>query len=140
MSIILCSTTAELPGDHWVADCAVSGGTLSEGLRALLRAAEGRLCVRIAPVYWDFPLPCPDGAGERLTAPQLQALRENAPCHVSEALCVEYFTCLRQNQAHVVLYDTEETLKRKLKIADQCGVPYALVEDDTLMHKLRECI
>ena len=125
-----------LPPGTYLGDCAVSGGTLRGYLREALDLYGSRLCIRIAPVYMDFPLPCPSGVGQPLTATALSALRQGAPCFFSPELGTEYFTCLRQGQAHVVLLDSLESLKKKLELCRSLGVSMVLVEDPALRQQL----
>ena len=128
MSISFFRRREELPSGCYLTDCAVSGGSLEKFLSSACCAAQGRLCVRIAPVYMDFPLPCFRGTGRELSRQKAQELRGNRCLHVSSALCTGYFTCLHQNSLHLVLFDTQETLKRKLQCCRTAGVPYVLIE------------
>ncbi len=139
MSTVLCPTTAEIPRGCFLADCAVSGGNLAECLAGFLRASGGRLCLRLAPVYMDFALPCPEGTGTALTLEALRGLYQGQKCHFSQALCTEYFSYVRQEQAHVVLFDSLESLRRKAQMARSCGVPALLVEDPQLRRALEDC-
>lgn len=139
MSTVLCPTPAEIPRGYLLADCAVSGGSLSACLTDLLRAAGGRLCLRLAPVYMDFSLPCPEGTGTALTLEALRGLYQGQKCHFSQALCTEYFSYVRREKAHVVLFDTLESLRRKYQTAWACGVPALLVEDPQLRRALEGC-
>lgn len=136
MSTTVCAAAQEIPPGYFLADCAVSGGCLRDFLRAAMDACGGRLCLRLAPVYMDFPLPCPSGRGQALTARELKARYGGEPCHVSRSLCTEYFTQLREGQAHVVLFDTLQSLREKYRAAAECDVPLVLVEDPALRRQL----
>ena len=128
MSISFFRRREELPSGCYLTDCAVSGGSLEAFLSSACAAAQGRLCVRISPVYMDFPLPCFRGTGRALSRQEAQSLRGNCRLHLSHALCTGYFTCLHQGSLHLVLFDTQETLKRKLQCCRTAGVPYVLIE------------
>lgn len=128
MSITVLHTVGKLPEGYFLINCAVSGGTLADFLKKALRAAQGRLCVRIEPVYMEFSLPCPGGVGTVLTGKQAQSLSQGRKKCYSTALGTEYFCYLLNGQLRAVLMDTPETLERKLQIADAAGVPYALME------------
>ncbi len=136
MSMTLCCTPGEIPPGYFLADCAVSGGTLSDCLERFLRAAQGKLCLRLAPVYMDFPLPCLCGTGISLTADALSELYRGQSCHFSPALCTEYFSYIQDGQAHVVLFDSLRSLRRKYQTALSRGVPAILVEDPNLRRAL----
>lgn len=136
MSITVYSRESELPPGCYLADCAVSGGTLRDYLQKAQEAAGGRLCIRIAPVYMDFSLPCPSGVGRPLTVAELQALHQGSPCYFSQALCTEYFTFLREGQAHVVLFDSLTSLRAKYKAVEAAGISMVLIEDPALQAQL----
>ena len=136
MSITVYTQESQIPPGSYLADCAVSGGTLGEYLRTAMEAAQGRLCIRIAPVYMDFPLPCPSGVGRTLTAQELRTLHGSAPCYFSEALCTEYFTYLRDGAAHVVLFDSVGSLRAKYQAVQAAGVPMVLIADPALRQQL----
>ena len=120
----------------YLCDCAVSGGSLSAYLRAANTAAGGRLCVVLSPVYMDFALPCPTGIGTALTPEALKKLRGNAPCYFSETLCTEYFTYLADETAHVVLYDSTESLRKKAQAIEAAGISMVLIPDPALRKNL----
>lgn len=132
MSMTVCSSLQEIPPGYFLAECAVSGGNLQDYLRAIAEAAGGRLCVRLQPVYMDFPLPCPSGSGTPLTPQQLRERHRNAPCFFSEALCTEYFTYVEEGRLHAVLYDSPDSLKKKYQCLQACGIPMVLIEDPQL--------
>ena len=136
MSMIVCSSLQEIPAGYFLADCAISGGDLQNYLRSVLAAAGGKLCIRLQPVYMDFPLPCPSGTGTPLTVQELTALHRDAPCYFSEPLCTEYFTYLQHGQVHVVLFDSMDSLRRKYQTLCSCGVPMVLIEDPLLRKQL----
>lgn len=128
MSISFFRRREELPSGCFLTDCAVSGGSLTAFLSRALAAAQGKLCVRIAPVYMEIPLPSSCGTGRVLSRQEAQALPGSQHLHVSSALCTGYFTCFRQNSLHLVLFDTQETLQKKLQCCKNAGVPYVLIE------------
>ena len=104
---------------------AVSGGSL----RGLIEDVIGqyglkRIIVGIERVAMDFPLPCPSGEGRRLSPEELACMRLGhcAPVFFSDALCAKYFTCLSGGKLHFVLFDDEETLRCKERLARRLGV------------------
>ena len=127
LSITVYQQASELPEGCLLADCAVSGGTLESFIRRALVAAQGKLCLRIFPVYADFPLPCPPGQEQSLTQEACAALCRDLPRHHTQALCTAYCTYISADRLHVVLCDTQDTVQEKLQLADALGVPYALM-------------
>ena len=125
-----------LPPGTYLGDCAVSGGTLRGYLQEALGLYGSKLCIRIAPVYMDFPLPCPSGLGRSLSAEAAKEMRQGAACCYSPDLGTEYYTCLRQGQAHVILLDSLDSLKQKLELCRSLGVSMVLVEDLKLRQRL----
>ena len=136
MSMTVCSSLTSLPPGCFLCDCAVSGGTLDSFLHSARKEAEGLLCVRLAPVYMDFTLPCPGGVGKTLTAAELKALYPGTTCYFSKSLCTEYFTYAKDCQAHVVLFDSLRSLQEKYRRIRAAGIPYVLIEDPALRSKL----
>ena len=136
MSMIVCSSPEEVPAGWYLWDCALSGGDLRECLQSLMSASGGHLCVRLAAVFMDFSLPCPAGQGETLTLEQLRARQNGAPCYFSPGLCAEYCTFLQGQTAHVLLYDSPDSLRAKFRTAEACGVPMALIEDPGIRRML----
>ena len=138
MSISFFRRREELPSGCYLTDCAVSGGSLEKFLSSACCAAQGRLCVRIAPVYMDFPLPCFSGAGRELSRQEAQSLPGFRQLRCSDALCTGYFTYLRDGILHLVLYDTQETLERKLSCCRLVGIPYVLSPEEGKMKAPRK--
>lgn len=111
---------------------AISGGTLRGLLEeAIEKHGAKRLAVGIERVAMDFPLPCPSGEGKPLTPDALARLRRHSRTAVffSEALCAKYFTYRSGAETHLVLFDDEDTVHRKQKLARELGI-----EDVFLMY------
>lgn len=136
MSMTVFSREEEVPAGSYLCDCAVSGGSLSAYLRSANAAAKGKLCVVLSPVYMDFPLPCPTGIGTALTPETLKKLRGDAPCYFSKTLCTEYFTYLSEDTAHVVLFDSMESLRKKAQVIENTGISMVLVPEPSLRKTL----
>lgn len=126
MSILVYHDLQQLPEPCAVTDCAVSGGTLEDYLNRAVRECGQKLCVRIYPVYMDFPLPCPGGIGQFLTQEAFTRRRNTLQPHFSPALGTEYCTLRRADGPHVLLGDTRETLRWKLRLCQRLGVAYAI--------------
>lgn len=136
MSITVFSSPDQLPPGTYLADCAVSGGTLADFLKKALEFSHKRLCVRMEMVFMDFTLPCPTGMGTPLTEAQAASLLKSRTPYFSQALHTNYVTFLEGQSLHAVLADSSETLRRKLKLAESLGVPYALAESEQVYHLL----
>lgn len=136
MSMTVFAREEEVPAGVYLADCAVSGGSLLSYLRAAMEAAAGKLCAVIEPVSMDFPLPCPSGVGKALTATELKQRRGNAPCYFSETLCTEYFTYQANGTAHAVLFDSSKSLREKLNVVEAAGITMVLIPDSGLRKTL----
>lgn len=126
---------------------ALSGGNYQRRLRSAVRTYGAR---RIAlDAQWlrmEFPLPCPSGQGTLLTAQQLAALMErHHPIPLfSEELCAYYFTYCDEGVHRFVLYDTAESMLKKLRAAAELGCGCALLlcseieELPELMRRIRK--
>ena len=95
-------------------------------------------CQRLA---MDFTLPCRSGEGLPLTREELAGLRERCGSAVffSDELCANYFSYTAQGAAHFVLFDTAETLRRKLQLGRERGIETAFFmypEVDDLLPEL----
>lgn len=131
MSITVYRHLRDIPSDCFLADCAVSGGTLEDFLRKALELSEGKLCLRLQKTAMDFLLPCPSGIGAPVSTAELEQLREKYPCHFSPALMTDYLTHIEVGQLHLTLFDTEETIAKKLKLAETLGVPMAFYPESS---------
>lgn len=88
---------------------AICGGDLKV---RFTQAAKERPCwLLIEPVRHRFPLPCPDARGEALSS-----LPETAG-FFSEPLCCRYV----HFPGFALLWDTEQTLAKKLQLAQSAG-------------------
>ena len=68
-------------------------------------------------------------AEKMLTPEELASLRERCGAAVffSEELCANYFSYTAQGRAHFVLFDTAETLRRKLRLGRERGMETAFL-------------
>lgn len=109
-----------LPQAGLLISAALSGGTLRERLREAAAEAPGRCWLRLEPVRMRFPLPCPTGCGEALTENELEARLSRGQTFFTEPLCCRYAYDLSDGTA-MILYDTQETLRRKAAMAKEAG-------------------
>ena len=109
-------------------ETALSGGSLQELLEeAVAKYGTARLALGVERTAMDFPLPCRGGYGTPLTQDALAALRRRCGTAVffSEALCAKYFTYHSGGQTRLVLFDDDETVSRKLALAQSLGIETA---------------
>ena len=98
-------------------------GSLEGYLRGLLPVWGERLWVYLAPIRMLFPVPCPSGVGTPLDETAADALTARHPSHFSPELVCRYcFFRDEDGDAHVFLYDTEETCREKLNLLRRLGV------------------
>ena len=119
-----------LTENAWQAGCgaemmissALSGGDLRTRLEEALGRCDG-LCLDLERLRRSFPLPCPDGEGEALSARALaDLLHRGAKPSFSEELMCKAFTAEIKGETRFVLFDDRETLRRKLRLAASLGV------------------
>lgn len=121
---------------------ALSGGTLRERLSdAAARCGAQHIALDCQRLAMDFTLPCRSGEGLPLTREELAGLRERCGSAVffSDELCANYFSYTAQGAAHFVLFDTAETLRRKLQLGRERGIETAFFmypEVDDLLPEL----
>ncbi|MBR3570830.1 MAG: hypothetical protein IKN96_08580 [Oscillibacter sp.] len=117
------------PGATALVCTAVSGGNFEEYLRETLRERGGKpVALDVQRLRMDFQLPAPTGEGVPLDADAFEKLREGRAVYFSPDLCARYFTCAHGGQAHFVLYDDADTIKRKLRIGEALGVETAFLQ------------
>ena len=115
-----------VPGGTVLLNSAVSGGDLGQYLREG-RQRYGQTALDLQRLRMDFPLPCPSGKGRPLNGEELEALLSEGPSvFFSQALCARYFTYRKGGETRFVLFDDAETLRRKLRVARECGIPDAI--------------
>ena len=100
-------------------DARTSGGSFSARLRLAKAQYGGRLWVWLTPMAHVFPIPCPDGEGAPVCEAQKTQML-SLPGHESEALMCRYaFFLNEQEQPQMFLYDTPQTLRKKLQLLQE---------------------
>ena len=124
-----------LTENAWQAGCgaemlissALSGGDLRSRIEEA-RDRCGVLCLDLERLCCSFPLPCPDGEGEVLSAQALAGfLRKGAKPSYSEELGCKAFTAQIKGETRFVLFDDRETLCKKARLAASLGVRRAFL-------------
>ena len=104
-----------LPRCGVLVSSAISGGTIGERFQEAAAAYPRRCWLLMEPMAMEFPLPCPTGTGNQITI-------TNYDKHFfSEGLCCEYTHFIRNQQGFLVLWDTAQTLYRKMELAKAAG-------------------
>lgn len=105
---------------------ALSGGCLQTRLEeAIGQYGAKRLVLSLRRVREDFFLPAPTGSGRPLSQAELERQLHHREPRVffSQPLCAYYFTYMsRESGAHFVLFDTEDSLRKKRAIAASLGI------------------
>lgn len=94
---------------------AISGGDLFQRFQEASSCFPGRCWLHLEPLRTVFSLPCPTGIGADIDE------IPDGPVFYSQALCCQYAHFSQCNQGRVVLWDTDETLEKKLQLARQAG-------------------
>ena len=118
------SRAALFPDAHVLFGTALSGGNYYQHLRHTAKELSARrIALDLQWLRMEFPLPCPSGAGRTLKPQQLKDLmtRQQPVSLFSEALCAHYFTYAQGAEHRFVLYDTEDSMVKKLRFAAELG-------------------
>lgn len=107
-------------GEYVLLDSVVSGGDFSQFLQNAMERYHGRVCLYLRPVTAAFSLPCPDGQGNE----EVQAVEGGT---FSPSLCTNWIP-----GDPWILYDDENSLREKSRLAEAAGIPYLAVEPSHL--------
>jgi len=94
---------------------AISGGTFLQRLEDAASTYPRRCWLLLDPISMEFSLPCPTGSGNRIT------IIDYRKQFFSDTLCCQYTHFVRNQQGVMVLWDTEETMRRKMELAKAAG-------------------
>lgn len=105
----------------------ISGGTFTERMEDAERASPGRCWLFLEHLRMRFPLPCPSGVGEMISQDALDTLLTTGQSFYSPELCCRY--CYDLPKA-MILYDTEDTWREKIKLAQSAGFAGVLIPSE----------
>ena len=129
-----------LPRSTVLISTAISGGSLRQRLDdAIKRWGVRRVALDGARLQMDFTLPSPSGEGRSLSTEEFCRLQQGRTVFFSPELCARYFTYYGGEQAHFVLFDDADTLRRKEQLGASLGlnkILYMLPEIEDLSEKL----
>ncbi len=121
---------------------AISGGSLRQRLEeSISRYGAHRIALDLQRLMMDFPLPCPKGEGTPLTPEKLRQLRIRRSVYYCDDLCAHYFTYSYNGQTHFVLFDSTDSMLRKMELAKQLDITEGFVvwpETQDILPKLFE--
>lgn len=128
-----CCSTA-----HVMISSALSGGTLRQRLtEAIKEYSAERVTLAIERTAADFRLPAPSGQGTPLSPEKLQSLcaQPGVRIYNSPEFCSHYFTYASEDQLHLVLFDTGDSIRDKLLLAGELKLGHAMVA----WEEIRDC-
>ena len=127
---------ADAPHARILVSSAISGGSLEVRLEEAQKTyGPGRVVLALEKIAEDFTPPARSGRGLPLTPESLSALMHRLRPNIfwSGALCARYFTYFESSgRTHFVLFDDSDTLKAKLRLANDLGISQALAADADL--------
>ena len=89
--------------------------TLAERVAEAAECYPRRCWLLLEPMAMEFSLPCPTGTGTPVPRPT------EGNSFFSEALCCQYAHFVRNQQGFMLLWDTEHSLRQKMRLAKQAG-------------------
>ena len=114
---------AEAAQPVWL-DCFCPRGTVKDRLTQAAAQFGPRLWLHLAPVSLLFTLPCPDGHGQSVSRAEREAILSEHPSYFCPEFLCQCCHWAEGARLHVLLYDTEESLGKKLALAEAVGIGY----------------
>lgn len=99
---------------------ALTGGCFREYLQEFNEKYEYNICLYLDPLRHKFPLPSYDGRGARIDEDQLRSYEAHFAENFSPQLLCNYLYLA--DEPAVILYDTPNTLQKKVAVAADIGV------------------
>ena len=117
------SLAQDFPQARVLVCTAISGGSLRQRLQdAVHRYGTQRIALHLQRLRMEFPLPCPFGEGTPLTAEKLHQLQHGRRSYYCSELCAHYFTYADSGQTRFVLFDSAESILRKIQLSGELGI------------------
>lgn len=113
---------------------AISGGNFCEYIKEITQDSKQCACLLLDPLQHRFSLPAVTGEGIKMRASDIEQLQLNYDMCYSEDLCCNYFYL--PQEPSIVLFDSHETLQKKLDEAEKAGV-YICIAAESIYKKLR---
>lgn len=118
------------PHAVYIAETAISGGSLSQYFSDLAdQYGQQQIAAQLVRSYARFSVPSPSADGTPLTKEQVEQLRREvgASAFFSRELCAKYFTYMERGSARFVLFDDDDTLRRKQHVLSSIGITRQLL-------------
>lgn len=135
------SCASYAPGARVLIPSAVTSGTLERRLRiAMERYGAARPVLAVEWLREDLPLPS-DKRGEPMTqlALENQIRRLQPAIFFDKGLCAHYYTYrAADSKAHFVLFDSSRSIRAKLTLARQLGLPAVLLAEPEVENRWEE--
>lgn len=121
--------SAHAPHAVCIAETAVSGGSLTGYFSKLSEQHEGRVAAQLVRSCAQFSIPSRSVSGTPLTMEQAMQLREETGASVffSQELCAKYFTYMDRGSARFVLFDDDDTMRKKQEMLSAAGISRQLL-------------
>ncbi len=113
---------------------ALTGGSFRDYLFEATESCQKNICLYLDPLLHKFSLPCYNGQGERLNEDALQSYRAQHVEGFSPDLLCNYIYLA--DEPAVVLYDTADTLQKKVAVAEDVGVR-VLIAEEVVLSKIK---
>ncbi|MDO5547885.1 MAG: hypothetical protein Q4F79_05295 [Eubacteriales bacterium] len=113
------------PHATYIAETAISGGSLSQYFTQLAEQyGKQQIAAQLVRSYARFSIPSSSANGIPMTKEQVEQLRRNvgASAFFSRELCAKYFTYMERGSARFVLFDDDDTLRRKQHVLSSIGI------------------
>lgn len=106
----------------------LSGGYFPKYAQECAAKYPNRAVLELRPASAEFVLPSPSGVGTSITPALRKQLLEthDASVFFSPDLLCSYFAFWDAKELHMVLYDTQETIQKKLACAEEAGFRAAI--------------
>lgn len=101
---------------------AISGGNLQDYFEEQCQQWPGRICLSLRPLCMRFPLPSESTEGETINGKELENLLLQHQSFFSHELGCRYCTQQTENTFHFILFDDADSIRYKLRLADQLGI------------------
>lgn len=112
-----------------IAETAVSGGSLTAYFSEQSEQYGGRIAAQLVRTCARFSIPSRSVCGTPLTLEQAMQLREETGSSIffSRELCAKYFTYMQQGCAYFVLFDDDDTMRKKQDLLSTAGISRQLL-------------
>ena len=121
--------TSHTPHAVCIAETGISGGSLTAYFAELSDQYGGRVAAQLVRSCARFSIPSRSVCGTPLTLEQAMRLSEETGASVffSRELCAKYFTYMHHGSAYFVLFDDDDTIRKKQEVLSAAGISRQLL-------------